>query len=310
MLTEAQLAQFKDDGFLVVENVLDEDALNAVEDAFSSRLDELAAYLDVTFPVGPLTLNDKMLALEEVHPGACLIFTHSHIPSPALIALWGSGPLLDIAATLLGPDIDGHPFLAVRPKPPGVSLFTVPWHQDSAYLENGAQSVPQISVWIPLMDATRSNGCMEFARGAHRSGKELRHVSQDYIEHGNNAWYLEIPRQEASTFDVVTCEVSRGSCIVFSHLAPHRSLPNLSATCRWSLDLRYLPAGQFAGTQQAPIPFRRGLPNEAAWAEHQKDTYLNRQLSRDRTAWRHKVDTAPWKERWLRDAGKVLAPSE
>ena len=129
------------------------------------------------------------------------------------------------------------------------------------------------------MDATRNNGCMEFARGAHRSGKELRHVSQDYIEYGNNAWYLEIPQQEAATFDVATCELSRGSCIVFSHLAPHRSLPNLSATCRWSLELRYLPAGQFAGTQQAPLPFagaaqrkrmgsatERRLPQSSAFA--------------------------------------------
>lgn len=303
MLTEAHRERFERDGFVVVEDIIADESLNAVEKAFSARLDELAEYLDVSLPPDLATINEKMLGLEELHPGACLVFTHSHIPSPALLSLWSEGPLLELAADLLGPDVDGHPFLAVRPKPPGVSLFTVPWHQDSAYLEDGAQGTPQITVWVPLMDATRDNGCMEFAKGAHKQRRELLHVSQNYMEYGNAAWYLEIPPSETSSFDVVECEVKRGSCIVFGHLAPHRSLPNLSSTCRWSIDFRYLAAGGFAGTQQPAVPFMRERVSEASNAEELKRAYISRQAGRDRTMWRHRVENAVWKERWVQPVG-------
>jgi len=300
MLSEEQHEQFEQDGFLVLNDIIPEAALAAVEEAFSQRLDELATYLDVVLPPGLPTVNEKMLALEEKRPGACLIFTHSHILSPALFALWSDGPLADVACSILGPDIDGHPFFAARPKPPGVGLYTVPWHQDSAYLRDGAQVVPQVAVWLPLMDATRENGCMEFARGGHRQRKELPHVPQeDYTEYGNRVWYVEIPPSVATSFDVVTCEVSRGSCIVFSHLTPHRSLPNHSSSCRWSIDLRYLLAGGFAGTNQAPIPFRRQSPLEAAEAEEKKRLYIAGQMARDRNAWVHRIENAVWQNRWM-----------
>ena len=46
----------------------------------------------------------------------------------------------------------------------------VPWHQDAGYMEPKCDSVLQLTIWIPLIDATVENGCMEVIPHAHRDG--------------------------------------------------------------------------------------------------------------------------------------------
>jgi ectoine hydroxylase-related dioxygenase (phytanoyl-CoA dioxygenase family) len=293
VLSNDQLALFHRQGFLVVEHVLPEAQLRAVERDFSVRLDELAEHLGVRLPDGGI--DEKMLALEAGSPGAALTFTHSVIMSAGVFDLWSSSPLLDLAMSVIGPDIDGHPFWAVRPKPPEVDLFVVPWHQDSAYLADGAQSFQQLGVWIPLTDVTAKNGCMQYA---YRDGQETSHHPHELIENGRRSWYLEIDTEISDRFETVTCEIKRGSCILFSHLTPHRSLVNRSKACRWSLDLRYLAADAFAGTQQSPVPFHRRDPSQTAEIESRKRAFLDDALARNRQAWKYSVQDAVWQARW------------
>ena len=46
-------------------------------------------------------------------------------------------------------------------------------------------------------------------------------------------------------------ECYRGDLILLSRFTPHRSQPNTSDRCRWSLDLRYQPTGQHTGRTSA-----------------------------------------------------------
>jgi hypothetical protein len=39
----------------------------------------------------------------------------------------------------VGKDISGHPVWNIRSKTPQTARMTVPWHQDSAYLKDGAE---------------------------------------------------------------------------------------------------------------------------------------------------------------------------
>lgn len=83
-------------------------------------------------------------------------------------------------ALCAGPEIAGHPVWNLRCKTPDQEQATVPWHQDAAYLaeEAGtlrcllfgaltrawlsqASTVLQPTAWIPLIDATVKNGCMQ-----------------------------------------------------------------------------------------------------------------------------------------------------
>ncbi|WP_417415849.1 phytanoyl-CoA dioxygenase family protein [Hoeflea sp.] len=288
---------FNEKGFSVVRGLLSEDDIKLMENDLARRLDELADYLQVKFSDRSLSLDSKMLELERSNPGASLIFTHSNIIDSGLFSIWSSDKMLDVVETALGKDIDGHPFFAVRPKPPEVDLFVVPWHQDSSYLADGAQTAPQLTCWVPLMGANKENGCMEIAVGEHRDG-EKRHVAEEYEELGNKSWYLEVDSSLTSTFMTEICEVERGDVIVFTHLTPHRSLPNLSRNCRWSIDMRYIQAEHFSGASQPSIPFRRADAELDEYVASSKMEFLREQSSKKRNLWRHKIERSVWRDRW------------
>jgi ectoine hydroxylase-related dioxygenase (phytanoyl-CoA dioxygenase family) len=139
---------------------------------------------------------------------------------------------------------------------------------------------------------------MELAAYEHSKKTEFKHRSENYVEYGNTSWYLEIDPQISSKFDARAVEINRGSVIVFSHLTPHRSLVNKSKSCRFSIDLRYLPSNAIAGTNQKPIAFRRADPKQREQVMAQKNAYLKSKLAQDRNLWRHEITSAPWKERW------------
>lgn len=297
MLKPGLSADFDEKGYSVVRGLLSEEDIKLMESDLTLRIDELADYLKVGFSDPTASLDGKMLELERNSPGASLIFTHSNIIGPGLFSIWSSEKMLNVVQSVLGKDIDGHPFFAVRPKPPEVDLFVVPWHQDSSYLADGAQTAPQVTCWMPLMDATIENGCMEIAVGEHLNG-EKRHVAQEYEELGNTSWYLEIDPDLVSAFETEICEVKRGDVIVFTHLTPHRSLPNLSRNCRWSIDMRYIQAGHFSGASQPSIPFRRSDADQDGLVASSKSEFLRGQSARDRNLWRHRIDRSVWRDRW------------
>jgi ectoine hydroxylase-related dioxygenase (phytanoyl-CoA dioxygenase family) len=43
-----------------------------------------------------------------------------------------------------------------------------PWHQDEAYRFDPGFEYAQVSVWMPLQEATPDNGCMHYIPGSHR----------------------------------------------------------------------------------------------------------------------------------------------
>ncbi len=90
--------------------------------------------------------------------------------------MWSCPVLLDVAEQILGPDVAGHPVWNLRTKTPNQEQATVPWHQDIAYLDESCWSTLQLTAWIPLLDATVQNGCMQVMRGGHRTGRAAHHT--------------------------------------------------------------------------------------------------------------------------------------
>jgi len=180
-----------------------------------------------------------------------------------IVKLWMSDPLMGCAKQLVGTEhgISAYPVWNLRTKTPGQEQATVPWHQDSAYLEGipAGERIPlQATAWVPLVDATESNGCMQVIRRGHRSGIECKHTCCV-----GGTWYVEIAPGELERIgcdpeaDIVTCEVPVGGVLLLNNLVPHRSLPNLSEGIRWSLDLRWqrsdLPAGFYGIKECLPV---------------------------------------------------------
>merc|ERR1712110_1348440 len=143
----------------------------------------------------------------------------------------------------------GHPVWNLRTKTPQNEATTVPWHQDSAYLDNESYSVLQPAAWIPLLDAKKENGCMEVVSGGHLTGKVARHTCC-----WGNTWYVVLDEKDIDAEldvtvakDKVLCEVPYGGMLLINNLIPHRSLNNLSNDIRWSFDFRWQRPNESTG---------------------------------------------------------------
>lgn len=55
-------------------------------------------------------------------------------------------------------------------------MLCVAVSQDNGYLHPESWKVLQVTAWIPLLDATRRNGCMQVIKGGHRAGKTCKHT--------------------------------------------------------------------------------------------------------------------------------------
>ena len=137
-LSQEQVQQYMDDGFLVVENVFSKEELQPVMNWFDTLVDDCAERLHAAGMIGDKHEGEdtytRLWSLEQQWRGAAAYVTQRNSMGPALAALWSSDELLDMAEQFLGPDIVGHPISIFRSKTPDTALMTVPWHQDAGIL--------------------------------------------------------------------------------------------------------------------------------------------------------------------------------
>ena len=180
-LTPQQIRQFKEEGYLIVRQMLPHKAQQPLISELTQKVDRatqeavrqgLLAPTD-TFTDAPFA---ERLALAS---NACTdrmwlwqtYFSRGKPISAGIFALRVTPALLDVTESLIGPEILAHPQFALRTKMPDLALMDIPWHQDLAYLipaEAGETLV--VNFWIPLVSATAENGCMQVIPGSHRKG--------------------------------------------------------------------------------------------------------------------------------------------
>jgi len=241
-LSDAQLRQFHEDGFVIVRDFFTPEQFQPVIDWINGLVDGLAERLCTAGKIRNKYANEgfytRLTRLEEAFPGAAVLIHIGGILGQGLADLWASKELLDVVEQILGPEIAGHPVWNLRSKTPLNPLATVPWHQDTAYLAPGAEHTLQPTAWIPLIDANRENGTLQVLRGGHRSGKVFRHRPERTRGH-EKSWYLYIADEDLPEGEIVTCEMPMGSLLLINQLIPHRSTENFSQKIRWSVDLRW-----------------------------------------------------------------------
>jgi ectoine hydroxylase-related dioxygenase (phytanoyl-CoA dioxygenase family) len=155
--------------------------------------------------------------------------------------------LIDIVESVIGPEILAHPQFNVRAKLPNQDATVVPWHQDLGYLQADAEETFMVNFWIPLVDATLDNGCMEVICGSHRT--PLFEHEQGLGPAGN---FKGVRDQDLPPGERVLCPVREGGVLLIQHKTFHRSLPNNSDHIRWSLDLRYSDPDMPTGRDDVP----------------------------------------------------------
>lgn len=292
-LTEEQIRQFKEEGFLIVRQMLPLDALQPLIDELVQKVDGAIGeavrqgQLDSgkTFEKASFA-NRLALASEACKDRNWLwenYFSRGKPISAGMFTLRTTPELLDATESLIGPEILAHPQFALRPKMPDLDLMDIPWHQDLAYLiPDEAGETLVVNYWIPLASATEQNGCMQVIPGSHLQG---------LIEH--NLW-LETPGHKGArgiadadlpASSVVTCEVDPGDVLITMERLVHRSIPNRSQTVRWSVDTRYSRIGLPTGRSKVPgfVARSRQHPERVAgshddWIQNLADAGLDRWL--------------------------------
>src|SRR5579871_1315537 len=263
-LTKEQVSAFREEGVLVAEGILTDADLEPVKEEYARWIDrracELAAEGKITdlHEDAPFERRAALLYAQspEITSGLDIMF----VRGPATFAFLHNARLLDAVESLVGPEITCNPIQHIRAKPPaassgtGTGFYNVPWHQDAGVTWEEADNSDIITCWMPLVDATVENGCMEVMPGAWKQG-----YREHQAEGGTTIRPDLLPDVPPRAVPV------RKGGIVFMHrYTPHRSTPNYTDGVRWSLDLRYQPAGTPTGRPFHPDFVARSRRNPAS----------------------------------------------
>lgn len=118
------------------------------------------------------------------------------------------------------------------------------WHQDEAYWHIYGVSERRMSIWLPLQDTDRRNGCLRVVPGSHRR-HVIPHQPRSSRDHG--ACRLSFLPGERELRNTVYCEIPAGGAVLFSNKIFHSSLGNHTAGHRRAFILTYMEATADAG---------------------------------------------------------------
>ncbi len=287
-LSADRLARFAEEGYLVVENLLDQELdIRPVVQEYQELLDRLVErsyaqgkltstyrdlpfdqrltrvmkesgepyhmYMDISLPLGDIKADSP------IHLG------------PAVFNLLTSPRLLDAVESLIGPEIYVNPVQHVRIKPPERLLDgqyryslagSTPWHQDQGVVLEEADESDILTVWMAITDATIQNGCLLVVPGSHTGGL-VPHCP--VTKAGVRATHIAESYQR--TEEAIPLPMKSGSVLFLNRRTMHASLANESDSIRWSYDLRYNPIGQPTG--------RPGFPGFVARSRSHPETEVH-----------------------------------
>lgn len=238
LLSPEQSQSYVDDGYLIVKDVLTDTDLELARRAITHHVDVEArkfqeeGLIPETFADRPFT--HRLIDVYS-HRGRKSIGWNKEVFSEEIHAFGVLPAILDVAESLVGPELQFNGDYWVRTKLPAESVTTFPWHQDSGYYGDPTP-FHILSLWIPLVDVNEHNGCLQVISGSHRWG--LQPVGRD--DEGHHMPLEDIEQKG----EVVTLPMKAGEIFAFNNLTYHRSLMNHSDSIRWSIDLRYSEIGQ------------------------------------------------------------------
>jgi len=270
MLSQRQLQKFNEDGFLVVDNVLDKTLIQRLRSEYESLVDRVADDRK------SLTANWQTLAFEEklnhliANDPAAYEFLDISLPlkegldesagvhtGPAVFDLITFPGILDIAESIVGPELISNPVQHVRIKPPEKNLneagrgnsnmARTGWHQDQAVIVEQANEAPILTVWVAITDATADMGCMQAIRGSHLWPSVSMHCPGK-----SGVGEIFIPDTLVNEHSPVNLSVESGGLVLLHKKTWHGAGPNVSQKTRWSFDLRYQPPGFNTGRECFP----------------------------------------------------------
>ena len=220
-----QIDQFHEQGYLILERLIDGEKLNCYMSIFDELVNRSKSVPSGT-PHWKFEIDaDRQQNPELLHKiqGVCIVESR-------VLEIASTPMILDIVEKLTGTDIDvfGTKFFPKLPHG-GTSVM---WHQDNFYF--GITSDQIVSCAIYFDDTDRENGCLRVIPQSH--------LYKEIATHNKNPYgygHLTQP-DESQAIDVA---VPAGTVVLFSANLLHGTYENRSERSRYSTAWHYIPGG-------------------------------------------------------------------
>ncbi len=221
-LSAAQYKQFWSDGYLLVENVVDVDLLQAMRADFDAWVEASREYSE---PYGDTLDGRPRFDLEAGHtaekPGLRRVNAPIEV-SQAYYAAMASSRMTDCVADLIGPNVKFH-HAKINSKLPG-GQTAVKWHQDFPFTPHSNDDL--VTALLMVDEVTQDNGPLEVIPGSHKG--EIHGLWHDGVFTGAVTESVARDCQEKA----ISCIGPAGSvCLMHTRLL-HASAPNVSSRPR------------------------------------------------------------------------------
>jgi phytanoyl-CoA hydroxylase len=230
-VTEEDLGFFQEHGYLVVDELLDREEVEAARDGLLDLLAGKVPDFDGVQYEGGLVeaLDDPDEVPPEVKQDYVRKFMWFADHDERLGSIAAKPELLDLLDTLVGGEPEMFQDMALL-KPPGGGREK-PWHQDKAYFDVSLDA-PVVGVWIALDEATAENGCMHLIPGSHHDGPVVHFDRRDW----------QICDTDVQVDRDVMAPLEPGGALLFDGLLHHGTPPNRSEKRRRALQFHYTAA--------------------------------------------------------------------
>ena len=244
-LTHVQQDQFWSDGYLVVEGAVDNDTLAHLRAQMDAWAEESRKH---TEPYGEPTVDGRpRFDLEENHSAERPALRRINNPveiSDHFYKVMTDAPMVDMVATLIGPDVKYH-HCKINSKLPG-SKMVVHYHQDFPYTPHTNDDV--ITALLLLDDVDEGNGCLMVVPGTHKGAIDSLYESGEFTGKVNPVLEEEYLKRQ------VPIEGKAGSvCLMHTRLL-HGSETNLSRDRRRAIYLCVYSAADAIPIARNPMP--------------------------------------------------------
>lgn len=213
VLSEAQVAAFQCDGYIIVP---------ALFDAAEMEIVRTAAKNDPSF-------NKHTHGLADGEGGVARLALWNEAGEDIYGLMARSRRVVEAMEQLLGGEVyHWHSKMSIKDPMTGGAWA---WHQDYGYWYDTGCMYPDLaSCFIAVDRNTRENGCMQVLKGSHHLGR---------ITHGRYGDQTgadpERTDEAMKRLELVYCEMEPGDALFFHSNVLHRSDQNKSPNPRWSL---------------------------------------------------------------------------
>ena len=240
-LSPESLAGYHRDGYVVVEDLLTAEEVNALRERLRAYTHGGRPPTGLAIQVEPRIQRGE---LKVDHPGDGIRKIDFLVQNDDLFRKLGTHPnIVGIVEQIVGPDIKMFRNSLLL-KPPEVGSAKG-MHQDSPYWP--IEPMDLCSCWFALDDATEENGCMGVIPGSHRWGAVPHvHVTDDYV----------VDEAHYDRNDMILAPVRAGGGLFFHSLLLHYTAPNRSNKWRRAIALSYMSSqSNYTGQGESPQYF-------------------------------------------------------